>query len=181
MNGKSTPSLAKAIDIADLFQISTDRLMGAEFSDLLAQELADPERYRQGREAHPARPHEAEVRVSDDSPGDVWEDWRPAEPDPEAEHFKWGWNEVDGESIWPVGGPGDGWPAHAEQLEAAWGRRPDTSAGDVLGMAEYLPARESDAACVVIDAYYGEHVPGGVIGWFKDAFPDTEIRLVGSE
>lgn len=45
MNGKSTPSLAKAIDIADLFQISTDRLMGAEFSDLLANELADPERY----------------------------------------------------------------------------------------------------------------------------------------
>lgn len=45
MNGKSTPSLAKAIDIADLFQISTDRLMGAEFSDLLAHELADAERY----------------------------------------------------------------------------------------------------------------------------------------
>ena len=45
MNGKSTPSLAKAIDIAELFQISTDRLMGAEFSELLARELADPERY----------------------------------------------------------------------------------------------------------------------------------------
>ncbi len=44
-NGNSTPSLAKAIDIADLFQISTDRLMGAEFSDLLAHELADPERF----------------------------------------------------------------------------------------------------------------------------------------
>jgi DNA-binding XRE family transcriptional regulator len=45
MNGKSTPSLAKAIDIADLFQISTDRLMGARFPDLLADELADPERF----------------------------------------------------------------------------------------------------------------------------------------
>lgn len=45
MNGKSQPSLAKAIDIADLFQISTDRLMGAEFADLLAHELADPERF----------------------------------------------------------------------------------------------------------------------------------------
>ncbi len=45
MNGKSTPSLPNAIDVAELFQISTDRLMGAEFSDLLANELADSERF----------------------------------------------------------------------------------------------------------------------------------------
>lgn len=45
MRGKSTPSLPKAIDIAELFQISTDRLMGAEFVDLLQHELADPERF----------------------------------------------------------------------------------------------------------------------------------------
>jgi transcriptional regulator with XRE-family HTH domain len=45
MNGKSLPSLSKAIAIADLFQISTDRLMGAEFADLLAHELADPDRF----------------------------------------------------------------------------------------------------------------------------------------
>jgi hypothetical protein len=44
MNGKATPSLGKAIGIADLFQISTDRLMGADFVDLLEHELADPER-----------------------------------------------------------------------------------------------------------------------------------------
>ncbi len=46
MNGKATPSLAKAIDIAELFQVSTDRLMGAEFADLLQHELADPDRFR---------------------------------------------------------------------------------------------------------------------------------------
>ena len=45
MTGKSQPSLAKAIDIADLFQISTDRLMGAHFAELLSQELADAERF----------------------------------------------------------------------------------------------------------------------------------------
>lgn len=47
MNGKSTPSLGKAIDIAELFKLSTDRLMGAEFSDLLAHELADRDRFDQ--------------------------------------------------------------------------------------------------------------------------------------
>jgi transcriptional regulator with XRE-family HTH domain len=50
MNGKSTPSLTKAIAVADLFQISTDRLMGARFSELLAVELADPERFERVEE-----------------------------------------------------------------------------------------------------------------------------------
>lgn len=45
MNGKSQPSLGKAIGIADLFRISTGRLMGAEFATLLANELADPDRF----------------------------------------------------------------------------------------------------------------------------------------
>jgi DNA-binding XRE family transcriptional regulator len=45
MNGKSSPSLPKAITIAELFQLSTDRLMGAEFADLLEKELADRNRY----------------------------------------------------------------------------------------------------------------------------------------
>ena len=45
MNGRSSPSLPKAIDVAALFQVSTDRLMGAEFADLLQHELSDPERF----------------------------------------------------------------------------------------------------------------------------------------
>lgn len=45
MNGKSTPSLARAIAVGELFQISTDRLMGAGFGDLLANELASSERF----------------------------------------------------------------------------------------------------------------------------------------
>ena len=50
MNGKSSPSLAKAIVVADPFQVSTDRLMGAEFADLLTSELADRDRYVQVEE-----------------------------------------------------------------------------------------------------------------------------------
>ena len=50
MNGKTTPSLQKAIAVGELFQISANRLMGAEFSELLANELADPERYQQVEE-----------------------------------------------------------------------------------------------------------------------------------
>jgi hypothetical protein len=45
MNGKSSPSLAKAIQIAEFFQVTTDRLMGATFTELLQDELADPARY----------------------------------------------------------------------------------------------------------------------------------------
>jgi DNA-binding XRE family transcriptional regulator len=50
MNGKTSPSLTKAIAVAELFQLSANRLMGAEFSELLANELADPERFRQVEE-----------------------------------------------------------------------------------------------------------------------------------
>ena len=50
MTGKTTPSLSKAIAIADLFQISTDRLMGATFSDLVATDLADPDRFERVEE-----------------------------------------------------------------------------------------------------------------------------------
>ena len=46
MSGKATPSLTKAIGISELFGISTDRLMGAKFVDLLENELADPARFK---------------------------------------------------------------------------------------------------------------------------------------
>jgi transcriptional regulator with XRE-family HTH domain len=46
MKGKAAPSLNKAIAIAELFQLSTDRLMRAEFVDLLEHELADRERFQ---------------------------------------------------------------------------------------------------------------------------------------
>ena len=87
MNGKSTPSLAKAIDIAELFQISTDRLMGAEFwtcsprssqtpsgsstssnaSNAAAPGSAPYERRRLGdpprRRAHSVRPRRRTIQV----------------------------------------------------------------------------------------------------------------------
>ena len=36
--------------------------------------------------------------------------------------FKWGWNKTNGATVWEVGGPVDGLPAHNEVLLAAWGR-----------------------------------------------------------
>jgi transcriptional regulator with XRE-family HTH domain len=45
MNGKSTPSLPKAIDIAELFGIDANRLMRGAFRDLLQNELSDPDRF----------------------------------------------------------------------------------------------------------------------------------------
>ena len=45
MNGKSTPSLGKAISISELFGLPTERLMGAPFADLLENELSSRDRY----------------------------------------------------------------------------------------------------------------------------------------
>jgi hypothetical protein len=105
-----------------------------------------------------------------------FEDWIPGPDDPDLERFKWGWNEVDGETVWPVGGPGDGWPAHVDQLGAAWGRKPGSIGGDVMGVAEYRPR----AAEVVIGAF-GARVSDAVMGWFRDAFPDAQVRVAGGE
>jgi hypothetical protein len=121
--------------------------------------------------------------VTTGSPDDRWEGWfaDPPRDDPDTERFKWGWNEADGEIVWPVGGPGDGRPGHVEQLVAAWGRAPSSNAGDVMGVADDVPARGSDPPVVVIHPFYGESVPDSVVGWFRDGFPDAQVRLAGTE
>jgi hypothetical protein len=120
--------------------------------------------------------------VSEDSPSDAWEDWIPnlSGPDPGTERFKWGWNEAEGEAVWEVGGPGDGWPAHAAGLMTAWGREPDLRRGDVLGTAEHVAGRDFDPAVVSIQSYRAP-VPDAIVAWFREAFPGAEIRLVGLE
>jgi DNA-binding XRE family transcriptional regulator len=50
ITGKSTPSLIKAIAVADLFGISAERLISAPFTDLLVHELADPQRFERVEE-----------------------------------------------------------------------------------------------------------------------------------
>jgi transcriptional regulator with XRE-family HTH domain len=47
LNGRATPSLSKAVAIAELFEISVDRLLRAPFVDLLTSELADRQRFEQ--------------------------------------------------------------------------------------------------------------------------------------
>jgi hypothetical protein len=120
--------------------------------------------------------------VTTGSPDDRWEEWfaDPPRDDPDTERFKWGWNEADGEIVWPVGGPGDGWPAHSEQLEMAWGRA-EFIEGDVVGAAEHAPARGSEPEFVVIHAYFQAPVPDAVVDWFRSAFPDARVRFDGAE
>lgn len=50
INGKATPSLEKAIAVSELFEVPTQRLMGAEFVELLQDELSDPERFKRVEE-----------------------------------------------------------------------------------------------------------------------------------
>lgn len=119
--------------------------------------------------------------MTDRDSRESFEDWIPGPDDPDAERFKWGWSAADGEVVWRVGGPGDGFPAHAEQLRVAWGREPNPSAGDVLGAAEYQPSRVGEPAAVVIHAYYGALVPEAVADWFRNAFPEAQVRLTGAE
>jgi len=72
--------------------------------------------------------------------------------------------------------PGDGWPAHAEQLELAWGRA-EFIDGDVVGAAEHVHADGSEPELVGIHAYFQAPVPEAVIKWFRDAFPDAQVRF----
>ncbi len=119
--------------------------------------------------------------MSESDGREAWDDWRPMPEDPDGEErFKWGWNAVDGETVWAIGGAGDGFPAHAAQLTAAWGREPSSTAGDVLGAAQYVPARASEPAAVDIHPYYGEPVPVAVVDWFREAFPDAQLRERGT-
>ena len=119
--------------------------------------------------------------MSDGDNEESWDEWAPKLEVEDVERFKWGWNGVDGEVVWRVDGPGDGLPAHAEQVMSAWGRDPSPAAGDVLGAAEYMPSRASVAAVVVIQAYYGETAPALIVDWFRIAFPDAQLRVSGKE
>jgi hypothetical protein len=94
-----------------------------------------------------------------------------------ADRFKWGWNSVTGEvEVWSVSGHGDGLPAHAKQLRAAWGREPSQANGDVLGTASHLREGAVELEQVVIETYYGQQAPASIIDWFRQAFPDARIR-----
>ena len=93
--------------------------------------------------------------------------------------FKWGWNEQTGEAVWPVAGPGDGFPTHDTFLSSAWGRAPKHDAGDRLGRAQHLAGGEVEATVtelVVVQCYYGGDVPEAVLEWFRREFPNALVR-----
>lgn len=91
--------------------------------------------------------------MSESSDDKGWEAWRTdVADDPDVERFKWGWNATDGEVVWRVSGPGDGFPEHSVELGRAWGRELDLAGGDVIGAAEYRPAATSQPAVVIVRA-----------------------------
>lgn len=97
----------------------------------------------------------------------------------DSERFKWGCGAAEGEVVWTVSGPGDGLPSHVEQLITAWGREPSSSAGDLLGTAEYMRSPAPEPAVVVIYvvviyAYYHAQVPEAVVDWFRGVFRTLE-------
>lgn len=94
----------------------------------------------------------------------------------DVERFKWAWNEEKGELVWRVSGPGDGRPAHEEQLLQAWGREPKQASGDVFGIASYAPTVGPERALVSIHVYYRASVPPSIVRWFQEAFPDAQLR-----
>jgi transcriptional regulator with XRE-family HTH domain len=106
MNGKSTPSLAKAIDIGDLFTITPDRLMGAEFVELLQRELADPERFEKVETRIKRGRSKLTSVVSDGDNEESWGDWVPKLEDADSERFKW-----------------DGAPPRVSRVGSEWFRR----------------------------------------------------------
>ena len=97
----------------------------------------------------------------------------PSDDEPKAEQrFKWGWNTTNGATVWEVGGPVDGLPAHNEALLSAWGRLPDVGVGgDVLGFAEWT------APELWIHAYFEADVPAAVVEHFRTLLPAAEIVL----
>jgi hypothetical protein len=102
---------------------------------------------------------------------DEWSLPRDAHLDP-GKQFKWGVNGHSAEAtVWPVSGPGDGRPTHAEYLRQVWGRDPAGAAGDVLGFATLQSRR------VVVHAYYGRRVPAPVVSWFEESYPSITVTV----
>jgi hypothetical protein len=119
--------------------------------------------------------------VSDHHDDDTSRGWALEDLDPELfrtdlEHFKWVWNETEGELVWRVSGPGDGRPAHEERVREAWGRGPRLDGGDVFGGAQHMPGDASEPGHLSIYVYYGSTVPDAIVSWFDDRFRGAEIR-----
>jgi hypothetical protein len=119
--------------------------------------------------------------VSDHHDDDTSRGWALEDLDPELfrtdlEHFKWVWNETEGELVWRVSGPGDGRPAHEERVREAWGRGPRLDGGDVFGGAQHMPGDASEPGHLSIYVYCGSTVPDAIVSWFDDRFRGAEIR-----
>ena len=101
------------------------------------------------------------------------DDWTPQLERPAGREFKWGIDGSTGElTVWEVGGPGDGLPAHGEVLTEAWGRDNHFRPGDLLGVIRV------DADELTVSVYFVElppEVPAPLREWAKTVFPDHTV------
>jgi 2'-5' RNA ligase len=105
-------------------------------------------------------------------------------------NFKWGFDAQTNQThVWRVKGGVDGRltmedqpGSHRGQLEIQMGREPSAQSGDILGLAQFIPAEKKldgtmvAPPVVLIQAYYKAEIPQGVFDWFEDNFPGSVAR-----
>jgi hypothetical protein len=100
------------------------------------------------------------------------DDWSPQLEPINGDQFKWGLNGSTGElTIWEVGGPGDGFPSHQDELAAAWGRESLHQSGDILGSLTVGKAE------LTIVAYERSDAPREVLLWALTHFPAHAVNV----
>jgi len=98
-------------------------------------------------------------------------------------NFKWGYDNATRQvHVWRVEMGTNGGTAHRQELEVLMGRPPKTSAGDILGLAQFMPIEKKldgtvvAPAVITVEAYYGSDIPQAVFDYFESKFEGAVAR-----